>query len=127
MNGTSVKKNAEVKMVTSEGLCLIVEDKEYFAAFADFPYLAELPSTQIFNVEYCGHGHIRWDYADIDLHTKILAHPEDYPLRMQTGTFSAAKMSRSGGSVRSSRKAVSNHARGLKGVRSLKRRELILA
>ena len=93
MNGTSVKKNAEVKMVRAEGLCLIVEDEENF----------------------------------IDLHTKILAHPEDYPLRMQTGTFSAAKMSRSGGSVRSSRKAVSNHARGLKGVRSLKRRELILA
>ena len=127
MNGTSVKKNAEVKMVTSEGLCLIVEDKEYFAAFADFPYLAELPSTQIFNVEYCGHGHIRWDDADIDLHTKILAHPENYPLRMQTGTSSAAKMSRSGGSVRSSRKAVSNHARGLKGVSSFKRRELVLA
>ena len=93
MNGTSVKKNAEVKMVTSEGLCLIVEDEEYF----------------------------------IDLHTKILAHPENYPLRMQTGTFSAAKMSRRGGSVRSSRKAVSSRARGLKGVNALKRRELVLA
>ena len=127
MNGTSVKRNAEVKMVTSEGLCLIVEDKEYFAAFADFPYLAALPSTQIFNVEYCGHGHIRWDDADIDLHTKILGHPENYPLRMQTGTFSAAKMSRRGGSVRSSRKAVSSRARGLKGVNALKRRELVLA
>jgi hypothetical protein len=74
MNGTSVKKNAEVKMVRAEGLCLIVEDEENF----------------------------------IDLHTKILAHPEDYPLRMQTGTSSAAKMSRRGGSVRSSRKAASN-------------------
>ena len=102
-----------------------MEDKEYFAAFTDFPYLAALPSTQIFNIEYCGHGHIRWDDADIDLHIKILAHPEDYPLRMQTGTFSATKMSRTGGSVRSSRKAVSDHSRGLKGIRSLKRRELV--
>ncbi|MFZ2657630.1 MAG: DUF2442 domain-containing protein [Victivallales bacterium] len=127
MNGTSVKKNAEVKMVTSAGLCLVVEDKEYFAAFADFPYLAALPSTQIFNVEYCGHGHIRWDDADIDLHTKILSHPKAYPLRMQSVTFAAAQMSRRGGSVRSSRKAVSNHTKGLKGGRSPKRRELVLA
>ena len=105
MNGTSVKKNTEVKMVTSEGLYLVVEDKGYFAAFNDFPYLAVLPSNQVFNVEYCGHGHIRWDDADIDLNTDILAHPENYPHRMQPVTFDAAKIGRPGGSVNSARKA----------------------
>jgi hypothetical protein len=127
MNGTSVKRNAEVKMVTSEGLCLVVEGKEYFAAFTDFPYLAALPSTQIFDVEYCGHGHIRWNDADIDLHTKILAHPEDYPVHMQAATFAAARSSRKGGSVKSAYKAVSSRANSLKGTRLSKRKELVLA
>jgi hypothetical protein len=127
MNGTSVKKNAEVKMVTSEGLYLVVENKGYFAAFADFPYLAALPSNQVFNVEYCGHGHIRWDDADIDLHTKILANPEDYPFRTQTVTFAAAQMGRRGGSVKSARKAVSSRANGIKGGRPSRKRKLVIA
>jgi hypothetical protein len=84
MNGTSVKKQAEVKLVTSEGIYLVIENTGYFASFADFPYLADISSQQIFDVQYCGHGHIRWEEADIDLHTKILAHPEAFPLRMQT-------------------------------------------
>ena len=120
MSGTSAKRNAEVKMVTADGLYLLVEGKGYFAAFTDFPYLATLPSTQVFNVEYCGHGHIRWDAADIDLHTKILAHPENYPLRMQSLTFAATQMGRSGGSAKSARKAASSRANGLKGGRPRK-------
>src|ERR1035437_5236118 len=127
MNGTIAKKNAEVKMVTSEGLYLVVEDKGYFAAFADFPYLAALPSNQVSNVEYCGHGHIRWNDADIDLHTKILAHPEDYPHRMQAVTLAAAQMGRLGGSVKSARKTVSSRANGIKGGRPPKKRELVSA
>ena len=127
MNGTSAKKRAEVKMVTAEGLHLVVEDKGYFAAFADFPYLAALPSSQVFSVEYCGHGHIRWETADIDLHTRILSRPDDYPLRMQTMTLAAAQMGRRGGSVRSVRKAASSRANARKGGRPAKKRELVVA
>ncbi len=122
MSGTSVKSNVEVKMVTAEGLYLVVENKEYFAAFVNFPYLADLPASQVFNVEYCGHGHIRWEQADIDLHTKILTHPENYPVRMQTLAVAAAQLGRRGGSAKSVRKANSSRANGLKGGRPAKKK-----
>ena len=84
MNGKNAP-DAEVRMIASDGLYLTVEGVGYFAAFRDFPFLVELPLSQIFQVEYCGHGHIRWEEADIDLHTDILAHPECFPVDMQSG------------------------------------------
>ncbi|MBM4164561.1 MAG: DUF2442 domain-containing protein [Lentisphaerae bacterium] len=126
MSGTDVRRQAEVKLVTSEGVYLVIEDMGYFASFADFPYLADLPSGQVFNVQYCGHGHIRWEEGDIDLHTKILAHPAEFPFRMQTMKAAASELGRRGGSARSDRKAVSSAANGLKGGRPRKSRMAVL-
>ena len=47
MSGTAVKTQAEIKLVTPEGVYLVIEDVGYFASFDDFPYLAALPSGQI--------------------------------------------------------------------------------
>ncbi len=128
MPGKNAGADAEVRMVTPEGLYLVIEGKGYFAAFKDFPILADLPSTQIFKVEYCGHGHIRWEEADIDLHTKILTNPEDYPLNMHSGTRAAAvRMGKIGGSVRSARKSAASRANGAKGGRPKKKTEPTLA
>jgi hypothetical protein len=126
MSGTAVRSQAEGKLVTHEGVYLVIEDVGYFASFANFPYLAELPSGQIFNVQYCGHGHIRWEEADIDLHTRILAHPEEFPVRIQTIRAAASQMGRRGGSAKSPRKAVSSAANGLKGGRPRKSKIAVL-
>lgn len=114
-------------MVTHEGLYLMIENKGYFAAFSAFPYLALLPSSQIFDVEYCGHGHIRWEEADIDLNTNILANPEKYPVVMHPILNAAAQLGAVGGSVRSKRKAASSRANGAKGGRPRKRKDSVSA
>ena len=51
MNGKNAP-DAEVRMIASDGLYLTVEGVGYFAAFRDFPFLAELPLAQVFQVEY---------------------------------------------------------------------------
>lgn len=126
MSGTHVSPEAEVRMVTPEGFYLIIESKGYFAAFKDFPYLADLPPTQIFAVEYCGHGHIRWDLADIDLHTDILANPEKYPVIMHEVSHAAAELGKIGGLVKSQRKASASRANGRKGGRPGKKQGALL-
>ncbi len=126
MSGRAVKNQAEVKLVTSEGVYLVIENTGYFASFTDFPYLADLPSAQVFGVQYCGHGHVRWEEADIDLHTSILAHPEDFPFRMQTMKAAASEMGRRGGSVKSARKALSSAANGVNGGRPRKNQMAVL-
>lgn len=86
--------------------------------------LADLPSAQLFQVEYCGHGHIRWEAADIDLHTGILTDPEDSPLNMHgSASAAAARMGKAGGAVRSARKSAASRANGAKGGRPKKKTE----
>jgi len=121
-----VSPEAEVRMVTPEGFYLIIEGKGYFAAFKDFPYLADLPPAQIFAIEYCGHGHIRWDLADIDLHTDILSNPEKYPVIMHEVSDAAAELGKIGGSVKSQRKASASRANGRKGGRPGKKQGALL-
>ena len=121
MNGIGEKQSAEVKMITRDGLLIAVEGKNFFASFADFPFLGELPGNEIFSVEYCGHGHIRWENADIDLNTDILANPDAFPVSFQTDRHSAAvSMGKAGGTSRSIRKAASSRINGHKGGRPRK-------
>lgn len=118
------EKAAEVRFVSPEGLYLTVEGRGYFAAFRDFPYLADLRGREVFDVEYCGHGHIRWDVADIDLNTEILAEPEKYPLVMHPVTNPAVLLGRRGGVVCSVSKAAASRRNGAKGGRPTKKKVL---
>ncbi|WP_176013049.1 DUF2442 domain-containing protein [Victivallis sp. Marseille-Q1083] len=119
-----VEKAAEVRFISPEGLYLIVEGRGYFAAFRDFPYLADLRGREVFDLEYCGNGHIRWDAADIDLSTEILSAPEKFPLVMHPAANPAAQLGKRGGAVRSGRKAAASRSNGAKGGRPAKKKIL---
>ncbi|MDD3695940.1 MAG: hypothetical protein PHG44_08245 [Lentisphaeria bacterium] len=110
--------NIAVRFICSEGLFLDVCDKRYFASFSDFPFLYDLPVSEIYEVEYLGLGDIRWEKADIDLNVDILSSPEKYPKLMQAiSAEAAARFGRQGGLSRSARKIAASRANGAKGGR----------
>jgi hypothetical protein len=71
----------EVTNVDSQGLWLLVEGKEYFLSYQDFPWFKESKLADVLNVELYSGGHIYWPILDVDLSTRILENPNDYPLK----------------------------------------------
>ena len=80
MPGTNISQ-IEVTNVDSQGLWLLVEDKEYFQSHEDFPWFKESKLADVLNVELYSEGHIYWPALDVDLSTAILENPDHYPLK----------------------------------------------
>ncbi|NNM88058.1 MAG: DUF2442 domain-containing protein [Phycisphaerae bacterium] len=77
--GTAIS-NPEVLNVSPHGLWLMVEDKEYFLAFDDFPWFRTAAVRQLFAVELYHGEHLYWPTLDVDLSLEQIVHPEKFPL-----------------------------------------------
>jgi hypothetical protein len=71
----------EVTNISSHGLWLLAEEREYFMSYEDFPWFKDVPVGKIFNVEESTPGHFYWPDLDVDLTTEIIEHPEKFPLK----------------------------------------------
>ena len=71
---------AEVINIDKFGFWILIEDKEYFLAFRDFPWFRPATIDQILRVETFDEGHLRWPDLDIDLSLNSLSNPEAFPL-----------------------------------------------
>ncbi len=80
MPGTSISQ-IEVTNVDSQGIWLFVEGREYFLPHESFPWFKESKLADVLNVELHSGGHIYWPALDVDLSTKILENPEQFPLK----------------------------------------------
>jgi len=82
MNSTAlgnVTSGIEVTNISIHGIWTLVNDKEYFLSFEDFPWFREQPISAIFNVVEVSPGHFYWPDLDIDLTEEIIEHPERFP------------------------------------------------
>lgn len=74
--GTSV----EVTNISSHGLWLFWDDREYFLPFRDFPWFEHATVAQLHHVQLLHRDHLYWPELDVDLSRDILEDLAKYPL-----------------------------------------------
>lgn len=80
MPGTSTSA-AEVTNISRHGFWLLVDDRELFVPFEEFPWFERAPVAAILNVERPSPFHLYWPDADIDLSLESIEHPHRFPLK----------------------------------------------
>jgi hypothetical protein len=59
---------------------LLIDEKERFVSFKEFPWFREATISALTHVELPSPHHLYWPDLDIDLAVESLDHPERYPL-----------------------------------------------
>jgi hypothetical protein len=77
--GIAISDN-EVTNIGATGFWLLVDDKEYFVPFADYPVFQTATIEQIFNVKRLGPRQFRWPTLDADIELDALENPDYFPL-----------------------------------------------
>lgn len=72
---------SEVTNISNFGFWLLVDNKEYFVPFEDYPAFLNANIPQIYNMQQIGPDQFYWPDLDIDIELQALAHPEHYPLK----------------------------------------------
>jgi hypothetical protein len=70
----------EVTNVSQHGFWLLIDKRELFVPFAQFPWFREVPIGKLLNVELPHPHHLYWPDLDVDLAVESIEHPERFPL-----------------------------------------------
>lgn len=71
----------EVTNISSHGLWLLSDGKEFFLSYDDFPWFKDKKVSDITKVESFGRGHLYWEKLDVDLSLEMIEHPQRFPLQ----------------------------------------------
>ncbi len=77
--GSSIS-HSEVTNISAAGFWLLVDDKEYFIPFEDYPVFRQATVAQIYGVERLSPMQFSWPELDADIELEALEHPEQFPL-----------------------------------------------
>jgi hypothetical protein len=69
----------EVTNVSSHGFWLLIDGRESYLPFDDFPWFRDATIGQLANVERPLPHHLYWPALDIDLHVDSIDHPDRFP------------------------------------------------
>ncbi|MCK9225106.1 MAG: DUF2442 domain-containing protein [Candidatus Muirbacterium halophilum] len=72
--------NHEISSINSNGIWFILDEKEYFISFLDYPSFQKASLEDIFSFEFSYPDHIYWKNLDIDIELDSLTNPERFPL-----------------------------------------------
>ena len=70
---------SEVTNISHLGFWLLVDDKEYFVPFQDYPGFLDASVLQIYKVQKIGPGQFHWPELDIDIELDDLDEPSVVP------------------------------------------------
>ncbi len=70
----------EVTQISKHGIWLLLQDKEHFLSFENFPWFKDASVSAIHHVELLNEHHLYWPDLDIDLAIESIEHPELFPL-----------------------------------------------
>jgi hypothetical protein len=77
--GTNTSE-VEVTQISKHGIWLLLQEREYFLSFENFPWFKDAAVSAIHNVEVLNEHHLYWPDLDVDLAVESIGHPERYPL-----------------------------------------------
>ncbi len=72
--------SVSVENITPSGIWILINEKEFFLNYRDFPWFLNRPIKDIFNVERPAQNHLYWPELDVDLELDSLLKPQNYPL-----------------------------------------------
>lgn len=70
----------EVTHISQHGFWLLLDDKELFLSFENFPWFRDAHIRAIQHIEWPQSGHLYWPELGIDLAVESIEHPERFPL-----------------------------------------------
>ena len=70
----------EVTNVSRHGFWLLLDERELFVPFAEFPFFRDATIGALTDVRMPHPGHLYWPQLDVDLSVDSIEHPDRYPL-----------------------------------------------
>jgi hypothetical protein len=80
MIGSSTLANSEVTNISSFGFWVMIENREYFIAFKDYPEFKKIPVQDVFDFKMLSPEQLCWEKYDIDIELSALENPSLFPL-----------------------------------------------
>ena len=87
MKSVKLGKNTsavEVTNVSPNGLWLLIDERELFVDFKEFPWFADATIRELREVARPSADHLYWKLLDVDLSVESIEKPHKYPLVSQT-------------------------------------------
>lgn len=70
----------EITNISTYGLWMLIDDREYFLSYDDFPWFKNQTINNIAEFEVFGNNSIYFNNLDIDLNLDMIKNPQKYPL-----------------------------------------------
>lgn len=77
--GIDIFRN-EVTNISALGFWLLVDNREYFVPFADYPAFKNATVSQVYDLQFLSPDQLYWPDLDIDIELAALEQPEQFPL-----------------------------------------------